>query len=147
MNMNPVFCQDKTEIIVPFFDVDSLMIVWHGHYIKYLEIARCAFLAKIQHDYNVMRQTGYAYPIVKLDLKYIKPASFGQKIEVHMAVIEFESCFKVRYRIIDQQTGELLTKATTTQAAVCIETGQMQFQTPAVFQQAIRHFSGMEHHD
>jgi len=25
---------------VPFHDVDALRIVWHGHYLKYLELAR-----------------------------------------------------------------------------------------------------------
>ena len=33
-----------TEILVPFFDVDTMNVVWHGHYIKYLEVARCALL-------------------------------------------------------------------------------------------------------
>ena len=31
-----------TDVTVPFFDVDSMNVVWHGHYVKYLEIARCA---------------------------------------------------------------------------------------------------------
>ena len=30
-----------TEILVPFFDVDTMHVVWHGHYVKYLEVARC----------------------------------------------------------------------------------------------------------
>ena len=33
-----------TQILVPFFDVDTMHVVWHGHYIKYLEVARCALL-------------------------------------------------------------------------------------------------------
>jgi acyl-CoA thioester hydrolase len=28
-----------TEILVPFFDIDTMNVVWHGHYVKYLEIA------------------------------------------------------------------------------------------------------------
>jgi acyl-CoA thioester hydrolase len=35
-----------TEILVPFFDVDSMNVVWHGHYVKYLEVARCALLER-----------------------------------------------------------------------------------------------------
>lgn len=139
---SPIFCTHSLELDVPFFDVDSLFIVWHGHYVKYFEMARCAFLAEIQHDYNVMRETGFAYPIVKLDVKYIKPATFGQKIRVEMAVVEFESCLKVNYTITDVKTGTKLTKASTTQVAVRIDNGEMQFQTPDVFQAAIRQFAG-----
>lgn len=137
-----IFCIHSLELDVPFFDVDSLFIVWHGHYVKYFEMARCAFLVEIQHDYNVMRETGFAYPIVKLDVKYIKPATFGQKIRVEMAVVEFESCLKVNYTITDVKTGTKLTKASTTQVAVRIDNGEMQFQTPDVFQAAIRQFAG-----
>ena len=31
-------------IAVPFHDIDSIGIAWHGHYAKYFEIARCALL-------------------------------------------------------------------------------------------------------
>ncbi len=39
---------------MPFFDVDSMNVVWHGHYVKYLEVARCALLDQIGHNYNDM---------------------------------------------------------------------------------------------
>lgn len=42
-----VYCCHNTLIDVPFFDVDSMNIAWHGHYVKYLEIARCDFF--VQH--------------------------------------------------------------------------------------------------
>lgn len=29
-------------IDIPFFDVDVMGVAWHGHYVKYLEIARGA---------------------------------------------------------------------------------------------------------
>jgi acyl-CoA thioester hydrolase len=42
----------EIDVVVPFFDVDSLEIVWHGHYVKYLEIARCALLDELGHNYG-----------------------------------------------------------------------------------------------
>ncbi|MBQ2464452.1 MAG: hypothetical protein II507_05635 [Treponema sp.] len=32
---------------VEFYDVDSMRIVWHGNYVKYMEASRCALLNKI----------------------------------------------------------------------------------------------------
>lgn len=49
-----------TEILVPFFDVDTMNVVWHGHYVKYLEVARCALLDRIGHNYDAMVASGYA---------------------------------------------------------------------------------------
>ena len=45
-----IYCRHRAEIEVPFFDVDVMQIVWHGHYVKYLEVARCAFLDAIGYN-------------------------------------------------------------------------------------------------
>jgi len=42
--MSNVFLESRFEFSVPFFDVDSMNIVWHGHYVKYFELARCQLL-------------------------------------------------------------------------------------------------------
>ena len=45
----------ETTIKVPFYDNDPMGVVWHGNYVKYLEIARCDTLAKIGYDYMDMK--------------------------------------------------------------------------------------------
>ena len=42
----------EIEVVPPFFDIDSMDIVWHGHYVKYLELARCALLEKFGYGYQ-----------------------------------------------------------------------------------------------
>lgn len=133
-----IYARHNTELEVPFFDVDSMNIVWHGNYVKYLEVARCAFLEHIGHNYLDMNQSGYGWPVVKLDLKYIKPARFTQKIRIQCALTEYESCLKIDYTICDAQSGEKLTRASTTQVAVRLDNGEMQFQTPDCWQNAVR---------
>lgn len=132
-----IFCRSVAEYEIPFFDVDSMDIMWHGHYVKYLEMARCAFLDEIGYNYQVMRRQGYAWPVVKLDIKYVKPAIFRQKIKVELMVVEYESCLRINYLIRDSATGSKLTQASTTQAAVSIARGELQFVTPACWQQAL----------
>jgi len=70
--------------------------------------------------------------------KYIRPARFGQKIRVEMAVTEYESCLRIDYTIYDAQTNEKLNRASTTQAAVSLADGLMQFQTPDSWLQAVK---------
>lgn len=133
-----VYCRYSLEIEVPFFDVDAMQIVWHGHYVKYLEMARCAFLSAIQYDYREMGMQGFSWPIVQLHVKYVKPAVFGQKIRVDLAVVEIESCLRIDYTLVDVASGAKLTQASTTQVAVSLATGEMQFQTPDSWLNAIR---------
>ncbi|WP_066566295.1 thioesterase family protein [Snodgrassella sp. CFCC 13594] len=136
----PVFCEFATEIRVPFFDVDSMEIVWHGHYVKYLEEARCAFLTALNYDYNVMRKEGYAWPVVHLQLKYVRPAQFGQLLRVVVKLVEFETYLKLDYEIRDAHEDTRLTLGSTTQVAVAMATRETQIQTPASWQNAVRDY-------
>ena len=43
---------------VAFFDVDSMEVMWHGNYVKYLEMARCELLDKLGYNYIAMKKDG-----------------------------------------------------------------------------------------
>ncbi|WP_339529458.1 acyl-CoA thioesterase [Pseudomonas mucidolens] len=126
-----------TEILVPFFDVDTMHVVWHGHYVKYLEVARCALLDKIGHDYTAMLESGYAWPVIDMQLRYVRGATFGQRINVRASLVEWENRLKVNYLISDLASGERLTRASTVQVAVEIASREMQLASPKVFIDAV----------
>ncbi len=125
------------EVVPAFFDIDPMEIVWHGHYVKYLEVARSALLARYDYDYPKMRASGYAWPIVDMRLKYVGPATFGQRLRVRAAIVEWENRLRIDYRITDAETGRKLTTATTTQVAVDLATREMCFVCPAVLWQRL----------
>lgn len=127
----------EVELTVPFHDVDMLGITWHGHYCKYLEIARCAMLDKIDYNYMVMKDTGYVWPIVDLQLRFVRPAKFGQRIRVAAELVEWEYRMKIKYLITDTETEEVLAKGHTIQAAVDAATGEMSYASPDVFLQRL----------
>ncbi len=129
--------QTEIEVVVPFFDVDMMEIVWHGHYVKYLEVARCALLDKIGHNYANMREAGYAWPIIDLQLRYMRGAKFGQRLIVRADLVEWENRLKINYLISDAATGERMTRASSVQVAVEIASLEMQLASPAVFVQAV----------
>lgn len=123
----------EIDVIVPFFDVDSLEIVWHGHYVKYLEVARCALLDDIGHNYVKMKETGFAWPIIDLQLRYARAARFGQALRIRAELVEWENRLKIHYTVSDAATGERLTRASTIQVAVRVADGEMQLVSPACF--------------
>lgn len=120
----------EVTIKVPFFDVDMMRIVWHGHYIKYFEVARCALLDKINYNYLEMERSGYAWPIVDCRIKFVKPAIFNKEISVRAKLVEFENRIKISYQIFDIETGVKLTSGFTVQVAVDGATGEMCFVSP-----------------
>ncbi len=128
----------EVELEIPFFDVDLMEIVWHGHYLKYLEIARCALLDKIEYNYMQMRSSGYTWPVIDLRLRYTRSAKFGQKIIVQAEIVEWENRLKIHYRIVDKKTGTRLTRGYTCQVAVDIATEEMCFESPAILWEKLR---------
>ncbi|WP_342623570.1 acyl-CoA thioesterase [Pseudomonas alkylphenolica] len=125
------------EILVPFFDVDSMLVVWHGHYVKYLEVARCALLDKLDHNYLQMRDSGYAWPVIDLQLRYVRGATFGQRLNVRASLVEWENRLKINYLISDAVSGERMTRASSVQVAVEIASGEMQLASPQVMLDAV----------
>ena len=124
-------------IEVPFHDVDTMNVVWHGHYVKYLEVARCALLDKIGHNYTAMLEAGYAWPVIDMQLRYVRGATFGQTLNVRASLVEWENRLKVNYLITDLATGERLTRAVTVQVAVEIASREMQLASPQCFIEAV----------
>ncbi|WP_394751714.1 acyl-CoA thioesterase [Crenothrix sp.] len=120
------------DLTIPFHDVDMMEVVWHGHYAKYFEIARCAVLEKINYNYLHMRDSGYAWPVIDLRIRYVKPAVFGQVITITASIVEWENCLKINYLITDKNTGARLAKGHSVQVAVNMQTGSMCFESPKV---------------
>jgi len=120
------------EIEVPFHDVDSMHIVWHGHYSKYIELARCKLLESFNYCYKSMAESGYSWPVVDMRLKYVKPAHFGQNIRVVATLKEWEYRLKIVYEIFDVASGDKLTKGYTTQVAVALTSGEMCYESPRI---------------
>ena len=123
---------------VEFYDTDSMGVVWHGNYVKYCEMARCAFLREIGYTYIDMKNDGYAYPIVKMDFKFVRPAMLDDEICVSIDLLEFESLLTFGYKITNAKTGEILCKAHTAQAAVNIATMETCFYLPEVFKEKLK---------
>lgn len=122
----------EIEITPAFYDIDVMEIVYHGHYVRYLELARSALLAKFDYDYPRMRDSGYAWPVVDMRLKYVRPATFGQVLKVRATVTEWENRLRIDYLLSDAATAEKVNSAHTIQVAVDMATRAMCFVCPPV---------------
>lgn len=127
----------EIEVTPAFYDIDVMEIVYHGNYVRYLELARSALLAQFDYDYPRMRDSGYAWPVVDMRLKYVRPAVFGQKLRIKAAVTEWENRLRIDYVIRDAATGQKLNMAHTIQVAVDMATREMCFVCPPVLWQRL----------
>lgn len=128
----------EVEIEIPFFDVDPMRVAWHGHYVKYFEVARCAMLRQIDYDYPQMEQSGYQFPVVEIYLRYVNAARYGQVVIAAAEVLEYENRLKIGYRIHDKATGQRLTKGWSVQVAIDAKSRELQFVSPKILIDKLR---------
>ena len=121
-----------------FYDLDPMQVVWHGNYPRFLEEARCALLDRIGYNYPEMEASGYLWPIVDLRIKYVRAIRFGHEIRVVATLAEYENRLCIDYRILDAASGEVLTKARTTQLAVKAASGELCLESPPALVERVR---------
>ncbi|HEY9103763.1 thioesterase family protein [Chitinimonas sp.] len=127
----------EVELTPAFHDLDPMDIVWHGNYVKYLEIARSTLLGRLDYDYPQMRDSGYAWPVVDMRLKYVRPIVFGQRIRVRAEITEWQNRLRLDYLITDAASGQKLNKAYTIQVAVEMASQELQYVCPPVLWQKL----------
>lgn len=107
----------RTKFQVRFSEVDSMRIVWHGSYVKYLEDGREAFGREFKGlGYLDFFVSDYAAPIVDMQIQYKKPLTINDVAIVEVRYINTEAakiCFE--YTIYKESTNEVVATATTIQ--------------------------------
>jgi len=145
--MNTTLLPISTSVVIdiPFQDIDAMEVVWHGHYARYLEIARCALLDCIEYDYPLMRDSGFAWPVIDMRVKFIRPLHFKQRIKVTATMTEYENRLKIEFLLTDAITGEKIAKAYTTQVAVNMQSQEMCFVSPPVLREKLEIYHRKQH--
>jgi acyl-CoA thioester hydrolase len=128
----------RVDWTVPFHDLDPLEICWHGHYVRYFELARTALLRRIDYDYPEMRVSGYIWPVIELFVRYPQSLTYQQQIHIDARLVEWENRLKIAYEIRDAVTQRRLTHGHTVQVAVDIQTREMCFVSPDILREKLK---------
>ena len=86
---------------VPFHDVDPLLIVWHGHYFKYFELARTALFRRHGIDGPELLELGYRFVISHSECRHIAPLTYGDRYRVRAWFLDVEHRVHVAYEVFD----------------------------------------------
>jgi len=120
-------------VTVRFCEVDSLGIVWHGHYLKYLEDGREAFGAQYGLGYIDVYNNGLVIPIVKLEVDFKRPLKYGDRVTIETTYHDCEAAKLIFSYILKDIEEQTVGTATTTQ--VFLEKGQLCLYIPEFINQ------------
>lgn len=94
---------------INYYETDSMRIVHHSNYIRYMEESRTNSLAKIGLPYSKMEEEGILIPVLSVSCEYKRPARYEDVILVDVKVKEYTGVKLIMiYEIINKETGELL---------------------------------------
>jgi len=111
------YLEHQTPVRVRFNEVDSLRIVWHGHFLKYFEDGRWAFGQRYGIGYMDLLQAGFLVPVVHTSCDHFEPARFGDELIVTTRLYEQESAKIFFYYEVNQaSTGSICAAGKTIQA-------------------------------
>jgi len=104
----------KHSLRVRYAETDPMKYVYYGNYATYFELGRVELFRSIGISYDEIEKQGIWLPVSDYKIKYLKPALYDQKLEIHTFMkkipgvrIEFE------YEIYNEK-GIKITEASTT---------------------------------
>ena len=95
----------SVELEVPFHDVDPLHVVWHGHYYKYMEIARTRLMRDVGLDGPDMLKLGYALFVIESRCRYAFPLRYGERFRVTAEIVDIDNRINISYEIFNLTQG------------------------------------------
>ena len=96
-NTNIKMIHTTHTIRVRYAETDPMKYVYYGNYAAYFELGRVELFRSIGISYDEIEKLGIWLPVSDYNIKYLKPALYDQKLEIHTFVkkipgvrIEFE---------------------------------------------------------
>lgn len=110
----------KATLNVRYAETDQMGVVYHANYLIWLELGRDSFLTQVlQKNYIELEEKNIIAPITEVNVKYIKPAKYGDEITIHTWVAKVTPLRVVYHYELYNQNEELLARAET--QGVCVE--------------------------
>lgn len=117
---------------VRFNEVDSLGIVWHGHYISYFEQGREAFGRKHGISYLDAKANGVATPIVKSSCEHFLPLKYGDTFTIETIFLNSVAAKLIFKYIILNTNNQIVAKGETVQVFTDFD-GKLSLYAPDFF--------------
>ena len=126
---------EQIEIAIRFSEVDSLTIVWHGHYAKYFEDGREAFGRKYGLGYLDVFNQGYFTPLVDISFEYKRSLRYNDRAIVTTTFIDSKAAKIIfAFQIHNAETKELVATGKSTQVFLTSSDSELCLTIPEFFE-------------
>ncbi len=121
---------------VPFHDVDLTNRVWHGHYYKYLELARTALFRACNLEDEELVPRRFSLYVIETRCRHVFPLRYSERMRVSAWFRDVEHRLAIGYEVTNLSQGRRAARAHTIIATVDRE-GRMLLETPREIRERI----------
>jgi acyl-CoA thioester hydrolase len=127
LNGNPKYVKDRTSDTVwhqcrtrtLYADTDRSQVVYHANYLRYFEFGRATLMRDTAYPYKEVEESGYVYPIIKVDIDYFRPLHYDDAMVVYTRPSVLERVrLQFDYVITHHESGDIVCKGFTRHCAV-----------------------------
>ena len=99
----------ETTFPVRYAETDQMQVVHHSSYVVWMEEGRSEFMRASGADYAEVERGGHFFAVTGIQVRYIAPAHYGERVTVRTWVEELRSrTLTFGYEIIHAESGTLL---------------------------------------
>ncbi len=101
----------ETQLRVRYGETDQMGYVYYGNYALYYEVGRVEALRNVGIDYRTIEEKGTMLPVLSLQIKYIRPATYDDLLTIKTQIMDKPSArIQFQHEVYNSQ-GTLLNKA------------------------------------
>ncbi len=104
----------ENKIEIRYDEVDKMGYVYHGNYAKYYHISRTVLMNQIGICDRELEKQNIILPIIKMNIRYLKPVFYGDIITVRTSLKELPEIRMQFYHEVLNQNSEIINKAEST---------------------------------
>ncbi len=128
---------------VPFHDVDAMQVVWHGHYIKYFEIARTELERRMGLTHEAVSRHGLVCPVVDAHCRYLSPLRNGDEGRARAFIVDADRSLLIAYEIFNDTSRRKAAEGYTMQVALAADTFELVLELPHEILDCARDAAGL----
>lgn len=104
--------KQRLEKKVYYSDTDAYGVVWHGSYLRWLEMGRVELCEAMGYDLGELQEQNIVLPVTNLNIKYKSSAKLNDEIIVETSIEKFNSLSVTFGQIIkDKKTQKIFVEA------------------------------------
>ena len=114
----------EVKLRVRYAETDRMGYVYYGNYATYFEVARVEALRNLGFSYRSLEDEGIILPVLDFSIRYCRPAYYDDELTIRTIVSEIPAArIKFEYEVLND-TGTVITTATTTLVFIDKNTGK-----------------------